>query len=86
MAHQLVAPYKGNPYRIGYFSDNEVGWWYGALFTYYLKQPAASHTKQKLLALLRETYTVTTGSASCGILCRRAAWLPLRRSSRAVAS
>ena len=56
MANQLVAPYKGNPYRIGYFSDNEVGWWYSALFTYYLKQPAASHTKQKLLALLRETY------------------------------
>ena len=24
-AHRLVSPYKGNPYRIGYFSDNEVG-------------------------------------------------------------
>ena len=56
MAHQLVAPYKGSPYRIGYFSDNEVGWWYGALFIYYLKQPAANHTKQKLLVLLQETY------------------------------
>ena len=33
-AHRLVAPYKGNPYRIGYFSDNEIGWWYSALFTY----------------------------------------------------
>jgi hypothetical protein len=33
-AHRLVMPYKGNPYRIGYFSDNEVGWWYGALFTF----------------------------------------------------
>ena len=32
-AHRLVAPYKGNPYRIGYFSDNEVGWWHGALLT-----------------------------------------------------
>jgi hypothetical protein len=56
MAHQLVAPYKNSPYRIGYFSDNEVGWWYGALFTFYLKQSASSHTKQKLLALLRQTY------------------------------
>lgn len=56
MAHQLVAPYKGSPYRIGYFSDNEVGWWYGALFTFYLKQPASSHTKQKLVQLLRDTY------------------------------
>ena len=34
-AQRLVAPYKGNPYRIGYFSDNEIGWWYSAMFTYY---------------------------------------------------
>src|SRR2546425_395896 len=55
-AQRLVAPYKGNPYRIGYFSDNEIGWWYSALFTYYLQQPAANYTKQKLVALLREHY------------------------------
>lgn len=55
-AHRLVAPYKDNPYRIGYFSDNEVGWWHGALFNYYLNQPATNHTKQKLLWLLREHY------------------------------
>ena len=52
----MVAPYKGNPYRIGYFTDNEVGWWNGALFIYYLKQPATNHTKQRLIALLREHY------------------------------
>src|SRR5262249_36627805 len=34
-AVKLVAPYKGSPYRIGYFSDNEVGWWGGALFVFY---------------------------------------------------
>ena len=55
-ARRLVAPYKGNPYRIGYFTDNEVGWWNGALFIYYLKQPATNHTKQRLIALLREHY------------------------------
>jgi hypothetical protein len=55
-AHRLVAPYKGNPYRIGYFIDNEVGWWNGALFIYYLKQPASNHTKQHLIARLREHY------------------------------
>ena len=55
-ARRLVAPYKGNPHRIGYFSDNEVGWWHGALWLYYLKQPATNHTKQKLLALLRDSY------------------------------
>src|SRR5262249_19901925 len=55
-AHRLVAPYKGNPYRIGYFSDNEVGWWNGAMWTYYLKQPATNHTKQQLLTLVRDYY------------------------------
>jgi hypothetical protein len=55
-ARRLVAPYKGNPYRIGYFTDNEVGWWNGALFIYYLKQPATNHTKQRLIALLRDYY------------------------------
>jgi hypothetical protein len=55
-AHLLVAPYKGNPYRIGYFIDNEVGWWNGALFLYYLKQPATNHTKQQLIARLRVHY------------------------------
>jgi hypothetical protein len=56
MARQLVAPYTNNPFRIGYFADNEVGWWNGALFAYYLKQPATNHTKQRVLAFIRQHY------------------------------
>jgi len=56
LARRMVAPYTGNPYRIGYFTDNEVGWWNGALFIYYLKQPATNYTKQRLMTLLREYY------------------------------
>ena len=56
LARQLVAPYKGNPYRIGYFPDNEIGWWYPPFFLYYVQQPPTSHTKQRLLALLRAQY------------------------------
>ncbi|MGE5270893.1 MAG: hypothetical protein ACM3JG_14600 [Thiohalocapsa sp.] len=55
-ARELVAPYRGSPYRIGYFSDNEVGWWAGALFVYYSKAPASSATKQRWVALLRQRY------------------------------
>lgn len=55
-ARELVAPYKGNPCRIGYFLDNEVGWWNGALFIWYSKQPATNHTKQRLVGLLRDYY------------------------------
>ncbi|HEX5764100.1 MAG TPA: hypothetical protein VFY27_00915, partial [Woeseiaceae bacterium] len=56
LARRLVSPYKGNPYRLGYFIDNEVGWWNGALFLHYLKQPATNYTKQHLIARLREYY------------------------------
>jgi hypothetical protein len=56
LARRMAADYKGNPYRIGYFTDNEVGWWNGALFAYYVKQPATNHTKQRLIALLRDYY------------------------------
>jgi len=56
LARTAVAPYRGSPYRIGYFSDNEVGWWAGALFVYYSKQPAGSQTKQRWVALLRGHY------------------------------
>jgi hypothetical protein len=48
LARELVAPYRGSPYRIGYFSDNEVGWWAGALFASIRKKPASSYTKAAL--------------------------------------
>jgi hypothetical protein len=56
IAEESVAPFRGSPYRIGYFSDNEVGWWAGALFGYYSVQPAAWYTKQRWVALLRRHY------------------------------
>lgn len=55
-ARELTASYKGNPYRIGYFSDNEVGWWNGALFVYYIQRPPANHTKRRLVEMLRAHY------------------------------
>lgn len=55
-AWEAVAPYRGSPYRIGYFSDNEVGWWAGALFVFYSTKPADSATKQHWVALLRKHY------------------------------
>ncbi len=56
LARRLVAPYRGSPYRIGYFSDNEVGWWAGALFVFYSQEPASSYTKTRWVALLRRHY------------------------------
>lgn len=62
MAKELTAPYRGNPFRIGYFSDNEVGWWNGPLFVYYIQKPPSNHTKKRLVELLREHYQ---GDWSC---------------------
>jgi hypothetical protein len=56
LARELVAPYRASPYRIGYFSDNEVGWWAGALFVFYSAKPADSFTKQRWVELLRRHY------------------------------
>ncbi|HZB91601.1 MAG TPA: hypothetical protein VE397_09180 [Stellaceae bacterium] len=55
-AERLTAPYRGTPYRIGYFSDNEAGWWSGALFVFYSAKPASNYTKQRWLAELRQRY------------------------------
>jgi hypothetical protein len=56
LAREFVAPYKGSPYRIGYFSDNEVGWWAGALFSFYSAKPADNFTKQRWVKMLRQDY------------------------------
>ena len=56
LARRLVGPYRDNPYRIGYFSDNEVGWWAGALFVFYSMKPASSATKQRWVEALRRHY------------------------------
>ncbi len=56
LARKLVAPYRESPYRIGYFSDNEVGWWAGALFVFYSSKPATSFTKQRWVELLNRHY------------------------------
>ena len=57
LAKDLVAPYRGSPYRIGYFSDNEVGWWAGALFGFFSMKPADNVTKQRWVAMLRHHYS-----------------------------
>jgi hypothetical protein len=55
-ARKLTAPWRKTAYRIGYFSDNEVGWWGGALFVFYSQKPAENHTKQRWVALMRALY------------------------------
>ena len=56
IARDRILPLRDDPRLLGYYSDNEMGWWNAALFKLTLKQPPASSQRRKLLQLLRETY------------------------------
>jgi hypothetical protein len=45
-----------DPRVIGYFSDNEIGWWNAILFRSTLEQAPTSGQRQRLMELLRRTY------------------------------
>lgn len=55
-AKKLTAPYRNDPYLIGYFTDNEIGWWNAPLVRWYLKADWENHTKRVLWQLLYDHY------------------------------
>ena len=56
IARDQILPLRDDPRVLGYYSDNEMGWWNSALFSLTLKQPPTSGQRQRLMQLLRETY------------------------------
>jgi len=56
VAREIVAKYKGNPRIIGYFTDNEVGWWNAPLFLWHLDKGWAFYSKRVLWQLLHDRY------------------------------
>jgi len=56
MAQQLVAAHRGHPLLIGYFSDNEVGWWGSPMFLWHLALGWDKASKRVLWQLLHDTY------------------------------
>ena len=56
MAKEFTEPLRGNPNLIGYFSDNEVGWWNSPIFMWYLKADWANHTKKALWQMIHDEY------------------------------
>jgi hypothetical protein len=56
VARDQILPLRDDPRLLGYYSDNEMGWWNATLFKLTLEQSPASGQRQLLLALLRETY------------------------------
>src|SRR5205823_5272682 len=56
VAAARILPLRDNPRLIGYYTDNEMGWWNATLFHMALEQPASSGQRHRLLKLLREHY------------------------------
>jgi hypothetical protein len=56
IARDQILPLRGDPRVLGYYSDNEMGWWNATLLKMTLEQAPASGQRQRLLLLLRETY------------------------------
>lgn len=56
IARDQILPLRDDPRLLGYYSDNEMGWWNSALLRMTLKQPSTSGQRQRLMQLLRETY------------------------------
>ena len=56
IAREQILAVREDPRLLGYYSDNELGWWNATLFKMTLEQPPTSGQRQRLIALLRETY------------------------------
>jgi hypothetical protein len=56
VARAQILPVRDDPRLIGYYTDNEMGWWNAALFQMALDQAPTSGQRQRLIKLLRDTY------------------------------
>ena len=55
-AREQILRLRDHPRVIGYYSDNELGWWNAELWKMTLEHPSSSGQRRRLLRLLREVY------------------------------
>src|SRR5882672_6287137 len=56
IARDQILPLRDDPRVLGYYTDNEMGWWNATLFKMTLEHAPASGQRQRLIKLLREAY------------------------------
>src|SRR5262245_61102159 len=56
VARQEMQPVLGDPRVLGYYTDNEMGWWNATLWKMTLEDNPASGARQRLIKLLRRRY------------------------------
>lgn len=81
VARDQILPLRDDPRLLGYYSDNELGWWNATLWKMTLEQPASSGQRQRLIRLLREIYADDWTRLTSDFYVEGAAgWRQLRRS------
>lgn len=55
-ARGQILAVRDDPRLLGYYTDNELGWWNATLFKMTLEQPSSSGQRQRLIQLLRKSY------------------------------
>lgn len=56
IGRRQIVPLRNDPRLLGYYTDNEMGWWNAPLFKMTLEQQPSSGQRQRLIKLLRRTY------------------------------
>lgn len=56
VARDQILPLRDNSRVLGYYSDNEMGWWNAALLKLTMEQSPASPQRRQWIDLLRQTY------------------------------
>jgi hypothetical protein len=56
VAREQILALRDDPRLIGYYTDNEIGWWNAILFKMTLEQASASGQRRRLIEMLRQTY------------------------------
>ncbi len=56
VAREQILALRDDPRVIGYYTDNEIGWWNAILFKMTLEQAPTSGQRQRLMEQLRQTY------------------------------
>jgi hypothetical protein len=56
VAREQILALRDDPRLLGYYSDNELGWWNATLWKMTLEQPGSSGQRKRLVQLLRNVY------------------------------
>jgi hypothetical protein len=56
VAREQILAVRNHPRLLGYYSDNEMGWWNATLFKMTLEQAPGSGQRKRLIQLLRDSY------------------------------